>query len=121
MKKTVWITISLAGLAIAVGVAMGSSGWGLACGVGAVWGLANAWTLQLVLQTMTAPKRSSGRLALLLLLKLAGLYSLAVWCLVGLRLSPVAWLCGFTLSLVGLGFSAAPSLRQLFNDGGPGA
>jgi len=113
MRKAFWITLVFTVLTSLLLFPLGKSAWCLGLWVGSLWGMANAWCLNLVLQTALSRQRHGWRLALLLVVKLAGLYGLAIWFLVGLRLSPLAWIGGFTLSLIGLGISALPSLRTL--------
>lgn len=71
---------------------------GLSFFAGALWGLANAWCLTRAIRCAMEGKRG-WRLASWVVLKLVGLYGLAAWMLVGLRLPAVPWLAGFTLSL----------------------
>jgi hypothetical protein len=65
---------------------------------GALWGLANAWCLTQAVRCVVEGRRG-WRLAGWVAAKLFGLYGLAAWMLIGLRLPAVAWLAGFTLSL----------------------
>ena len=65
---------------------------------GALWGLANAWCL--VRAVRCAMEGGRGwKLAGWVAVKLIGLYGLAAWMLIGLKLPAVAWMAGFTLSL----------------------
>lgn len=65
---------------------------------GALWGLANAWCLARAVRCAIEGKRG-WKLAGWVVLKLVGLYGLAAWMLIGLRLPAAAWIAGFTLSL----------------------
>lgn len=65
---------------------------------GALWGLANAWCLARAVHCAVEGWRG-WRLAGWVSVKLIGLYGLAAWMLIGLRLPAAAWLAGFTLSL----------------------
>ena len=86
--------------------------------IGALWGLANIGCLHLILRTLVLDsKRRGWRFGALLLVKLVGLYGLLIWFFIGLKVSPLAWLGGFTVSLIGLGIGALPSLRLLFGEG----
>ena len=69
---------------------------------GVLWGLANAWCLTRAVRCAIEGQRG-WKLAGWVVLKLVGLYGLAAWMLIGLRLSAAAWMAGFTLSLVALG------------------
>lgn len=121
MRKAVFITLGLTGAATAAALLLGKISLGVSLWIGALWGLLNAWCLQLILKMVLNRQRQGWRLALLLVVKLAGLYGLAVWFLVGLRLPPLAWISGFTLSLIGLGISALPLLRAISRIGEAGA
>lgn len=65
---------------------------------GALWGLANAWCLTRAVRCVVEGKRG-WRLAGWVAAKGVGLYGLAAWMLIGLKLPAVPWLVGFTLSL----------------------
>lgn len=99
MKRAIQITSSLAALGTLGAVKFGA-GWAAGLWVGALWGLANIWCLRQVADSIVAGK-SRWRLAGWLAVKFAGLYGLAAWLLVSVRISPLAWLAGFTLSLIG--------------------
>ena len=79
----------------------------LSLSAGALWGLANAWCLTRAVRCVVEGKRG-WRLAGWVAAKLVGLYGLAGWMLIGLRLPAVAWLAGFTLSLVLLALKMNP-------------
>ncbi len=66
---------------------------------GALWGLANAWCLTRAVRCAVEGKRG-WKLAGWVAAKGVGLYGLAAWMLIGLRLPAAAWMAGFTLSLV---------------------
>ncbi len=66
---------------------------------GVLWGLANAWCLMRAVRCAIEGKRG-WKLAGWVAAKLIGLYGLAAWMLIGLRLPAAAWIVGFTLSLV---------------------
>lgn len=69
--------------------------------LGIGWGLANAWCLSRIVRVVV----DGGRRRVLagwVVLKLFGLYALAGWLLIGLRVPTAAWLAGFTVSLAAL-------------------
>ena len=65
---------------------------------GAFWGLANAWCLTRAIRCALEGRRV-WKLAGWVAAKLVGLYGLAAWMLIGLKLPAVPWMAGFTLSL----------------------
>lgn len=107
MPRVGLLTSSLALLASLVGACWGTLGWITGLWVGAAWGVANHWLLVRVATLgVASPRLPRWQMAFLLGLKFVGLYGLAVWLLVGLRVAPGGWLTGFTLALIafGLGF-----------------
>ena len=74
---------------------------------GVLWGLANAWCLTRAVRCAVEGKRGWA-LAGWVIAKLLGLYGLAAWMLIGLRLPAVAWMAGFTLSLALLMLKMTP-------------
>lgn len=76
---------------------------------GIAWGLANAWVLVKGVRCVLEGQRR-WKLAAWAGAKLVGVYGLAAWMLIGLRLPAVAWMAGFTCSLAILGFKAFRNL-----------
>ena len=113
MKRAVLlITISLAALFSVIGLLLGAGAWILGLWIGAFWGLANAWCLNRAVQCVVA-KQKKWRLAAWLAVKFIGLYgSLALLLLVA-HISPLGWLAGFGLSLIGLIFGAYQNIRPI--------
>ena len=106
MGKNVWIvTASLTGIVAWAGVIWAPSAWVAGLLVGAGWGLANAWCLSKAAQCWVEGKKG-WRLTSWLALKFLGLYGSLALFLVVLRISPLGWLTGFSLSLVGLALGA---------------
>ncbi len=83
----------------------------LSLAAGALWGLANAWCLTRVVHCVIEGKRGWS-MAGWLSAKLVGLYGLAGWMLIGLRLPAAAWMAGFTLSLFLLVFKMNPLVAR---------
>ena len=77
--------------------------------LGIAWGLANFWCLARITRIVVAGGRK-WKLAGWVALKLFGLYALAGWLLIGLKIPATGWLAGFTLSLIGLAVAALPSI-----------
>ncbi len=113
MRKVILITVTLTGLATCVGLTLSSVSGCLSLWSGALWGLLNAWCMTRLIQGFVQGKRGL-RLTGWVTLKFLGLYAIAGWLLLSLRVSVVGWLIGFTLSLIGLGLSAFPFLRAPF-------
>ena len=65
---------------------------------GLVWGLANFWCMARAVRCVVEGKKG-WTLAGWAAFKLVGLYGLAAWMLIGLKMPAVAWLAGFTISL----------------------
>ena len=108
MKRAIQITSSLTALAT-LGAMKFGAGWAAGLWIGALWGLANIWCLRQVVDLVVAGK-SGWRLAGWLAVKFAGLYGLAAALLVLAKVSPAAWLAGFTLSLIG--FTAQQKVKS---------
>jgi len=112
MRKAGLITIALSLAAAAGCTAVGKTGWVMPLMIGAAWGLANFWCMTRAIACVMQGRRGWGLLSWIGL-KFLGLYGLAGWLLISLRISPVGWLLGFTISLAALGISAFPSIRSL--------
>lgn len=104
IRQTALITGSLAGMLTIVGWLSGRLSWIAALWLGAAWGVVNAWCLAQVARVVFAGERR-WRVVAWLLVKFLGLYAVAAWLLVGLRLHAGAWLIGFTVSLIGFGIA----------------
>jgi len=78
---------------------------------GAAWGLANFWCLTRAVRCVLEGRRG-WKLAGWVALKLVGVYGLAAWMLIGLRLPAAAWLAGFTLSLIVLVLKMNPLVAR---------
>ncbi|MBI3333307.1 MAG: hypothetical protein HYZ93_04375 [Candidatus Omnitrophica bacterium] len=105
MGRKVWIvTASLTAAAAAAGAVWADGAWVLGLAVGAAWGLANAWCLTKAVHCFMT-KQKGWILTGWLTAKFIGLYGALAFLLIVLRLSPLGWLSGFSLSLVGLGIS----------------
>ncbi len=107
MPRVGLLTSSLAILVSLAGARWGTLGWVVGLWLGAAWGVANYWLLVRVATLgMTSRRLPRWQVAILLGLKFFGLYGLAAWLLVGLKVAPGGWLTGFTLALIafGLGF-----------------
>ncbi len=112
MKKAV-STTAVFSLLIAAGCALlGKAAWIAPLLIGAGWGLANFWCMARAAGCVVKGQRGA-RLFGWILLKFIGLYGLVGWLLVGLKISPIGWLLGFTVSLISLGFGAMPSMRSM--------
>ncbi len=94
-------------------MSLGKPAWFLGLWTGSLWGLANAWCLVRTARCVVSGKRS-WRLAGWIGMKFIGLYGLLVWLLIGWRVSPVGWVIGFTISLIGLCAAQYPSFRLAF-------
>ncbi len=110
MKKAIKVTSSLTALAT-LGALKFGAGWAVGLWVGALWGLANIWCLRQVVDSVMQGK-PRWRLASWLAVKFAGLYGLAACLLVMAKVSPAAWLAGFTLSLIGFTVETYPVFRE---------
>ena len=99
MKRAIQITSSLVAIAMLLAWKFGA-GWAVGLWIGALWGLANIWCLRQVADSVVVGK-SRWTVAGWIALKFVGLYGLAAVLLVAAKVSPAAWLTGFTLSLVG--------------------
>ncbi len=100
--KSVWIiTAGLTAIIGGAGLVWATPAWVLGLLVGAGWGLANAWCLNKAVQCLITGKKG-WRLTGWLVAKFIGLYGLVVFFLIYMRLSPLGWLSGFGLSLMGL-------------------
>lgn len=111
MTRIARTTLSLTALTTAATAGWLGAGWCAGLWLGALWGLANVGSLGIILKLFTGPHRRGWVVAGLVLAKVLGLYGLLLWFLVIVRVSPMGWLAGFTLSLAGLGVAAAGSLR----------
>ncbi len=78
--------------------------------IGAAWGLANFWCLAKAVECVIKNQKNFQLIAWIIV-KFFGLYGVAGWLLIGARIPAAGWLLGFTISLVALGISSAPSLR----------
>ncbi len=114
MRKTIGVTLLLTALVSLTGLLGMRPAWIGALWIGAVWGVADLYCWGRATRCMAAG-RYGWPLAGWLTLKFAGLYGLAAWLLVVVRISAVGWLVGFTLSLVGLFIGSFASLRPLFS------
>lgn len=79
---------------------------------GLAWGLLNFWCMVKAVRCVMEGQRR-WKLAGWTAMKLVGVYGLAAWMLVGLKLPAVAWMLGFTLSLAIIALKALPSVRSL--------
>ncbi|MBI1952856.1 MAG: F0F1 ATP synthase subunit A [Candidatus Omnitrophica bacterium] len=113
MKKTVWISLVLGGLAGSAGLAARGGFFAVSLLAGVAWGLANLWCLTRAARCVAEGRRGFP-LAGWVVTKFFLLYGLIAWFLVGLKLSAAAWLAGFTITLAAAAASALPSLRGLF-------
>lgn len=113
MRRTIWIAISLSLVATAGFLIWMKPSDCAALWIGAVWGLLNFWCMAQVAKNLLAGKRG-WRLLAWFSLKGIVLYGGLVWLLVGLRIWPLGWLAGFTLSLIAVAAAAFPSFRPLF-------
>lgn len=77
----------------------------LSVALGLAWGLANFWCMARLVRCASEGRRGWG-LAGWITLKLFGLYAVAAWLLIGLRIPAIGWLIGFTLSLMAVGLKA---------------
>ena len=83
----------------------------LSLAAGAAWGLANFWCLVRAVRCAMEGKRG-WRLAGWVALKLFGVYGLAAWMLIGLRMPAAPWLAGFTLSLIVFAIARNAAVKQ---------
>lgn len=102
----------LAGLATPLLFASGKGLWIPGLWTGVAWGLANFLCMAQVTRVIVEGRRG-WRLAGWVALKVLGLYGILAWLLLGVRVSPLGWLTGFTLSLIGAGLNALGSLRSV--------
>ena len=109
MKRAIQITSSLAAIATLAALKFGA-GWIVGLWIGALWGLANIWCLRQVADSVVVGK-SRWTVAGWLALKFVGLYGLAALLLVAAKVSPVAWMVGFTLSLIGFTAGFYPLMK----------
>lgn len=99
-------------MATAAALILGKISLGVSLWIGALWGLLNAWCLTRVVRCVVAGRRSWPLIGWGLV-KFGGLYGLAAWLLIGVKIPAVGWLIGFTLSLMGLGLGAYSSIRPV--------
>ena len=112
MQKAAIIIIGLSLLASLGCILLGEFAW---CGplwIGSLWGFANFWCMERTAATLFSGS-GNFRLVLWLVGKFVLLYGVIAWLLVGVRISPLGWLAGFSLSLVGFGIGALDSFRPV--------
>lgn len=80
--------------------------------LGVAWGLANIGCLARITRLVIGGGRVWA-LAGWVVVKLFGLYALAGWLLIGVRVPALAWLAGFTVSLIAFAVKSFPSVRTL--------
>ena len=85
LKKTLLISMILAGVASLAGTFWVSPFWSISLWIGVAWGAMNLWCIAKVAQVLATGK-PGWRLAGWLAVKFLGLYGLIVWFLIGLRL-----------------------------------